>query len=273
MADDLQNIIKGIRSSYQKTNIVDVNLEDLIKVSPQEKIGFCLNSLPNESNKKYAINFDPVETTYLDKLISEQTLNKRIIVDKKDFFKTIVFLDYFVNILSNETGLLDELYTLAKDLERKHEDLDPDLGLIVRYAGMYYVSQQRKNWVTDNSETTGSERFRTKNKKVGSDYQTQLNISPVYEAVGSMVYDLVNNPVLKQEVPKLQTLYDLKAAIFIDSVLDQIQTDEIKEKIVKKVQDGSYYKASHIAMISLSKEVSDDGIKQYIKNMVTEKDK
>jgi hypothetical protein len=265
MADDMRQIIAGIKSSYDRTNMRDVDLEAMLASRPEVKVGYLLQNMEPESRKKYAINFDPVQTLFLDKLVTQGVLDKRIVIEKGDFFRGIVFLDYMVNIILNRRNILDDLHEIAGELERRQHDLDPDLGLIVRYAGMCYLHHAGKNLVrgrTSDRET--KERYRSKNKKYEPEHVILRKISPVYEALGAMVCSLPQDEAIKQELPNMLCLYDIKAAIFVDSVLQFMQDDRVKEKVMAKFQSGDYYRASVLAISGLSKEVAGSTIDEYI---------
>src|SRR3989344_1586852 len=75
----LESIIGGIKESYKTTNIVEVDLSR-VPFSSEKRIGQILLAAQNLSNREFALNFDPVETIYLQRLITEQTLNQRVVL-------------------------------------------------------------------------------------------------------------------------------------------------------------------------------------------------
>lgn len=268
MAQDMTKIIAGIKSSYNKTNLQDIDLEKALNAQPEARIGYFLQHMPPESKKDYAINFDPVETLFLEKLVTQEVLDKRIIMKAEDFFRGIVFIDYFANIICDDYGVLDDLYKLAIDLEKRNKALDPDISMVVRYSGMYYLCHFGKNLVKEGAEKTSSQRYARRNKKCESEYACLRKVSPVYEALGRKVYELAKTDAIRQQLPKLNSLYDLKAAIFVDAILEHLQDDELKSKIMDKIQAEDYCKASMIAITGMSKEVSNSTIDECINSMI-----
>ncbi len=268
MADELNQIIAGIRSSYDKTNMRDLDLEDMLEIKPEQKVGYLLQNMEPESSKEYAINFDPVETLFLDNLVSEHTLNKRIIMDSEDFFRGIVFLDYLSNIVLNSTRIIDDLYEIAKDLERRDQDLDPDLGLVVRYSGMYYLYQSGREMARQRRLHGSRERYNQKNKAYEPEYVILRKISPVYESLGSMVCSLPKEDAIKEKLPDMLYLYDIKASIFIDSIVKVMEEQGEKDKIMERFNRGEIYEASIDAISALSKEITSGTFDNYVNSML-----
>lgn len=268
MAQDMTKIIAEIKSSYDKTNLQDIDLENVLNAQPEVKIGYFLQHMPPESKKDYAINFDPVETLFLEKLVTQEVLDKRIIMKAEDFFRGIVFIDYFANIICGDYGVLDDLYKLAIDLEKRNKTLDPDISLFVRYTGMYYLCHVGKNLVREGADKVSLQRFTKRNKEYGPQYACLRKISPLYEALGKKVHDLAKDDAIKQQLPNIYSLYDLKAALFIDAILEHLQDDKLKGKIMDKIRAEDYYKASVIAITSMSKEVSNSTIDECINSMI-----
>jgi hypothetical protein len=271
MAQDLSSVIAGIRSSYEKTNMKDIKLEEVLAGKPEVKVGYLLQNMPSESSKQYAINFDPVENLFLDKLVNQEVVDKRIIMTAKDFFRGIVFLDYFCTIICNDTVVLDELLSVSKVLERKDPDLDPDLPLVVKYAGIFHHTNNARSLRADNQDRNSVQRYRRKNKKYEPEYVVARKISPIYEALGAKVCELAKNETIKQQLPEILSLYDLKAALFVDAVVENISNEQSKTEILAKVQEKDYYKASFFAMKKLEEEVAGKTVNFYIDELVTQR--
>ncbi|MBW2993652.1 hypothetical protein KY317_03705 [Candidatus Woesearchaeota archaeon] len=269
MSDDISQLISGIKKSYKKTNIHDVKLDEAIEMSPGTRVGYLLQHMENESNKEYKINFDPVESLFLDKLVSQRLIDKRIIITKEDFFRGIVFLDYLTNIIANDLGIIDEFYDIAKELEARDRNLDPDLELIVKYAGVHYVSSMGKNIIRGKQIRTGQarRRYNSKNKSYEDQYMILRKVSPVYRALGEMVVALVKNEEIKKQMGEMNKLYDIKAAMFVDTALGYISQEDTQMQILDQIKKDPY-KASMMAIASLGKEVTSNSLSDYISSMV-----
>jgi hypothetical protein len=61
--------------------------------------------------------------------------------------------------------------------------------------------------------------------------------------------------------------YDLKAALFVDVILENLTDTGIKELALGKINDGDYARAALVAITGLSKEVSTRTIDQYISEL------
>jgi len=262
---EVADIISGIRSSYQRSNIRDLNLDELIEVKPETRLGYVLQHLEPESQKDYAMNFDPVQNIFLDKLVSQTVLEKRIIIDGNDFFKGIIFLDYFTSVVCNDYGILDELYDIAKQLEQMDQFLDPDLNLIARYAGMHYLYHEgRKLTATTRGPRT---RFNRRNKTVEVSYPNLKKVSPTYEAAARIALDLVDNEAIQHRLANLTHLSEIKAAIFTDALVGCLSNQNAIAGIMHKVAEGEYFQASMLAIDSMSHGVSRTSIQEYIQHM------
>ena len=252
-------ILKGIRTSYQKTNMQDVRLDEVLQATPETKIGYLLQNMEPESTKEYSINFDPIQVLYLEKLVSQNVVEKRLIMESRDFFKGIVFVDYYTNIIANNCEVIDELYQLAQELERRDANLDPDLNMVIHHIGMHEFTRTVKN----KGPIRGArQRYQRKNKHVAPHYVMLKKISPVYEALGAMVLEQIQNETIKGKLPDMEYLYDIKAAIFIDTVCNFLD-DPDKEELIAKIAEGDYYDASLLAMVLTCKKAAEASLQEY----------
>jgi hypothetical protein len=197
-------------------------------------------------------------------------LNKRIVITKTDFFKGLVFLDYLTNIILGEYKILDEMYDVAKKLEEKDKNLDPDMEVIVRYAAVNYVSKTSKNNPSEDRE--GIRRYNQKNKGYEDEYFILRKVSPAYEALGKMVVSMIKNNDIKDCMQKMTKLYDIKSAVFIDVSLEYITSEAVKNQIITQMKEGDYYNASIRAINRLSKEITNKSLNKYIDSIAGDKD-
>jgi hypothetical protein len=262
MAEDMSRIISGIRSSYRKTNIREINLDSIMDASPEMRIGSLLSHTPAESRKDYRINFDPLENMFLEKMITQETLEKRTILTAEDFFKGMVYLDYFSTVIHQDPKLFDDLLDIAKEIEQRDRYADPNMELVVKYTGICYMYESAKMIRRPANRTDPASTYTARNKKYESDFMSAEKVSPAYQALGSFVCNLVENEAVKARLPQIKGLYDLKAALFVDSILKYIpgqpagQPENQTERIIEKIDAGQYYDASVLAIKTLAKEVS-----------------
>jgi len=292
MTTDLEQIISGIKTSYNRSNLRDVDMEALAsKRTPEQKLGCLLQAAPEESNNQYRINFDPMQNTFLNKLVSGSVIGKKINIDAKDFFKGVIFLDYLTNVIFGDYAVIDEVYQLAKELEKVDKNLDPTLKLIVKYSGMHYFQQFRKEIilkdlinVEDKNKGDIGRRYRAGHRRTNyqkdasenrSEYgaysATLCQVSPIYESIGSKIYSFLTNDTVKEKICEAKSTYEVKAAVFVDSILEVLTDTEMRTEVEATIKKGDYYKSSMLAIASLSKEVNTAAFDNYVGGMIKKK--
>lgn len=266
---DLENLIGDIKKSYKKSNLKDIDAEVFATVAPEERIGYLLKNIPSSSRKEFSMNFDPVETIFMQKLVSERTMEKRIVLRMEDYFKGIVFIDYFSKIITSENGFTDELFNLSQELENINPLLDPDMGMLTRYAGIYYVSNVKKKYflkpqkIHENSRR----RYRQTNHTIEEHFTNIRKLDPFYDSLGKKVYGLLENQDIKEQAKYFSGLNDLKALIFVDSILPFLEKEKYKKEIIAKVKAGDYYQASIKAISYISNEVANKPLDEYFNEL------
>ncbi|MBT5021235.1 hypothetical protein HON01_00300, partial [Candidatus Woesearchaeota archaeon] len=196
--EDLSSFISDIKESYKKTNIKDLNREDFT-IEVQSVIGWLLERTSNESSKIYRINFDPLQMTFLHKMVSEDVLNEKIVVTKDDYFKSVVFIDYLTGVLLNSKSICKTFQKFEQRLEEKNEFLDPDLELIVKYSAVNFATKLGEKLVLKGSVDYRSHkrRFNSKNESPSEEYTLFSCVNPLYEQLGMMVLGLIDDDQLK----------------------------------------------------------------------------
>jgi len=263
---DLENLISDIKQSYRKSNLEDIDKSLFVNVPPEKRIGYFLKKIPNMSNKEFSMNFDPVETVFMQKLVTESTINKRIILRQEDYFKGIVFIDYLTKVLIDDNGFTDELYGLSEDIEKINPLLDPDMGILVRYAGFYFASNVRKKYFLkpEAIKINSEQKYRRGNTTVPYEYNNLKNLDPFYDALGKKVYTLLQDKDVKEQAESFDGLNDLRALIFVDCVLPFLENKKYQEDVVDTVKQGDYYNASFKALQYISKEAISKPLEEHI---------
>lgn len=185
--------------------------------STADRLGSFLRDLPPLFTDEKPVSFDPVQTSFLQKLVRGKALSASISVKKEDFFKAIVYLDTFAEILAGRPTLLDDVGVIVADLESRHAYLDPDLGLLVRYSAVHV------------EKDLGGERFFRKatvrevgKRKEISDATPIARPDPVdlfYRAAGWMIADLFATDPVRDAIPRVSTRNDLRLAVVVDAIL------------------------------------------------------
>ncbi|MBN2051874.1 hypothetical protein JW756_00040 [Candidatus Woesearchaeota archaeon] len=266
---DLASLISDIKQSYRKSNLEDIDGKIFLETQPEKRIGYFLKNIPNTSNKEFSMNFDPVESIFLQKLVAESTINQRIILRQEDFFKGIVFIDYLTKVLIDDNGFSDELYGLAQEIEKVDPLLDPDMGILVRYAGIYFASNVKKRYFLkpDEIRVNSERKYRLGNTSARDEFTNLKNLDPFYDSLGKKVYSLFQTDEVKSQINNFEGLNDLKALLFIDSILPFLETSKYKEDVVERIGVGDYYNASFKALQYISKEAIANPLEDYIESL------
>jgi hypothetical protein len=182
------------------------------------RAGALLGALPPLFEAEKPVTFDPVQTALLQGLCRESTLAAKISIRSEDFFRAILFLDYFAEVVAARSTPLEDLEHFTDELEKIDEYLDPDLELVVRYAGLFVV------------RALGGERFlgprslgevRRRHDKRADRPSDAASAPDLFDlAVGRMLVDLVRTEVLVPLVAGPGAgRNDLRAVLYLDAIL------------------------------------------------------
>ena len=265
--EDLSSFISDIKESYKKTNIKDLNREDFT-IEVQSVIGWLLERTSNESSKIYRINFDPLQMTFLHKMVSEDVLNEKIVVTKDDYFKSVVFIDYLTGVLLNSNSICKTFQKFEQRLEEKNEFLDPDLELIVKYSAVNFATKLGEKLVLKGSVDYRSHkrRFNSKNESPSEEYTLFSCVNPLYEQLGMMVLGLIDDDQLKLASVDVTGRYELKSLIFTDAVIGFLDEPD-KQPIYELIKQEKYFKASVKALETLGNRTAYNDIINYMDAM------
>ncbi len=182
-----------------------------------ESLARLVRDLPPLWTDEKPVSFDPVQTTFLQKLVRSKALSASISVKKEDFFPAIVYLDTFAELVAGRPTLLDDVGVIVSDLEARHPYLDPDLELLVRYSAIHV------------QKDLGGERFFRKatsreveKRRALSDARPVAgppSVDLFHEAVGRRVADCFATDVVRQVLPAVGSRNDLRLALVCDQVL------------------------------------------------------
>lgn len=265
---DITDLIGDIKKSYHKSNLSDISIDSLSNAETPKRIGYMLTNSINLSNKDYSINFDPIESHFLKKFVSEETMQKRIVLRAEDYFKGIIFIDYFTSVITKNSGFIDELYEIAKEFERINPLLDPDMDILTKYVGVSYISLMGKEYIMSRSSPDNSEkRFQKNNNPFDDSYIGVKRLDPFYETLGQKVYSMLNSPEVIKSSSGFKGLNDLRAIIFVDCLMPYIENQDSKKAISDLLDSGKYYNASVSAINIFSKEASLKSMEEYMKTV------
>ena len=259
----LESIIGGIKESYKTTNIVEVDLSG-VPFSPEKRIGHILLAAQNISNREFALNFDPVETIYLQKLITEPTLNQRVVLEKDDYLQGMLYLDFLTTFISRDAGVFERLAGLDQRIERVNPSMGINLEICVKFVAMNYAAQSLHGRKT---RPISKRTFEQDNSELQIQNPDLRRLNPVYFELGKIVYQMLELPETKEQVASLGGRADLKALVFTDTNLRYIKDQAEKEKVIKRLSRGDFYNAALRSMYALASEVNQRAVDGAIKDL------
>ncbi|MBI5149050.1 hypothetical protein HZA33_05200 [Candidatus Pacearchaeota archaeon] len=233
-------------------------------MSLEKYLGTLIRNLPNVNDMEFKVAFGLHSNTFLQKLVAESTIKKGVRIKRDDFYKGILFMDYYLMLEGDK--ICDNLILVSKALrkvekEQENEEEDDeglsyfDLKAIMLEAGMY-SQQMNVNYKNKFDE------FKTvyeKSRK--ADMKNAKEADLYYEAVGKMISDVVSKK-RKEFLLGAESRRDLEALVFTDCILEGFNlTDETVESMLynKKFLDASLY-----SLDKLRKTVTLDQLKQYM---------
>lgn len=251
---NLEDIMNNMRKGDARSNIQEINLNENFPAKYDLYIGNILSQSSDISNKKFRINFDPIQQLMMRRMITNDFLNKRLIVAVDDFFKSMIGVDYYCSTIANSYDIIDELYDLAKRLEEREATLDPDMNDINTYTSQHFLrSSQTRN--SDSLIRTSRRRYNSTAQEINSDKSILSGRSPVYYEAGKLIDDCIHE--LREYIFNAKSVQDFKALIFTDSLYTHVQDNRIKQGIIKQLDNGDYLKASIVAIQGAAKETYD----------------
>ena len=246
---DLEQIMQTMRVGDKKSNLVDVDMNLYFRKDPAGMIAYLLEQSNNISGKIYRINFDPVQEILLKKMITNEFLDKRIIIEEQDFFKGTIALDYYCSAIAGNYEILDEMYKFAKALEKKDRKLDPKIEDVKNF--MMEDLLQKNILLSDGYESGFRRKYARLNEDVDLENAHLRKPSPIYLGVAKIIVGCVDN--LQDYLGKISSRIDIKALVFTDSIYSLIDADEHFYSVRKYLDRGNFKDASMAALKIASK--------------------
>ncbi len=212
------------------------------------KLGAMLKCAELEEDFEYRFMFDITANTFLQKLIPKKLMDRKLNINKGEYFKSLLILDYFVSVVSNDYKVIDNIDIIYRELIKKDPNanlrLDLILGEIALYSKEYKILKNKKE-------------IKKRFKISGKCSCNIKDLDPYYEAIGFMLLD---NIKIKDIAVNVSNKIEYKAAVFFDAILGNIKGTDIMNDIKK----GNYFEASIRALNEYSKNISIDDIEKYL---------
>lgn len=262
------DIIAGMREEYNRTNIQELNLleqdNDLVK-----RVGLILQNSPEKHDIWNTIGFDPMQNQLVRKLISPDMIQERIRAIRCDYFKTVLYVDFFTRFVVPESNIVEEMKRRTRELEEIDSFLDPNLELCIRCCALDYLGNYRPIANRDRRK----DNYRRNNPQIPLEYVSLRAIDPIYEAAGKLMLDQFTDEEIKQRLPQVSTINDLAAMAFIDMNLTLYRSvggspaqGEIID-LLNMVDEQEYLKAAHYSIDLVARRISGQPIRDYISTM------
>lgn len=223
----------------------------------REHAGELVKNLQNLHDKEWDVVFNLHENTFFQKMVKKEVLEKGVRVKPEDYFKALVFLNYFCGTLKNDYTVCDNLVRISKVLREDEKARGEDgkasyLSLEAVVLGSVMVAKER---LLENKQTS----YTAKEKKeIQERYKTETPVSitrkldPYYEAIGEMVCSLVDKN-LKPYLREISRRTDIEALVFTNAVLPLLNKAE-SEEVYDSLQKKDYFLASMSAFDILLKK-------------------
>jgi hypothetical protein len=182
-----------------------------------EAVGRFLRDLPPLHGTEKPVSFDPVQATFLQKLVREATLQEGVTVKKEEFFAAIACLDYFTEVIAARNTVLGDIAVVVEELDKMADYLDPDLELLTRYLGVYIEKDLKGEQLFKPGSLQAIERRHERGNARAAAASGELDL--YHLAVGRFVCDQARHPEVKQVLGRLDGRNDLRAALLCDAVL------------------------------------------------------
>jgi hypothetical protein len=214
--------------------------------TPSARVGFFLREAAPLFTAEKPISFDPVQTTFLQKLIRESVLQEGVTIQKEDFFKGILFVDYFTEVVAGRQTLLEDVRVLVEELEKMDRFLDVNLELLVRYTGLFVQKDLKgEQLFRPSSLTQLGKRHEKTNRRVDWAVYSESGVDLFHGAAGRMVCDLVKRDEVRAYLGSFEGgSNDLKAALVVDSVLAALKGDPGEGPALSALAKGEVLRAT-----------------------------
>jgi len=235
-------------------------------VDERKHVGEIVKNLMPLHDLEYKVVFNLHENTFFQRLVSKDVLEK-VRAKPEEYFKALIFLDYFSRVIDNDCSVCDNLENLSKALRDQERARNEDKGekgpsyltleTVVFETGLFakekLVKSGRKD-IAKKEESEIKKRY-LQEKPVDLSSPDSRKLDPFYEAIGEMVSSQVSDK-LQPYLNSVKSRADIGAIVFADSVLSVLQDKVSIQEVQNKLAMNDCYSASISALKALMKESS-----------------
>lgn len=233
-----------------------------------QRIGTLMRNIPELHNTQYDVCFNLTENTFFRKLITNDVLEKGIRIKPRDFFKGLVLLTYFGEVLEKDYAVCDNIVAISKALRKEEKRKGQDgygsylsLNSILEEAGLYAKEKSR-----DYSDSALLAEIKGRYDSIAKVDVNAASTRPAdyyHEAMGKMVHDLFSEDNRKY-LADAEGRADMSALLFTDCVFQYVTYDACKQSILGKLAAKDYLGASVSAILGLRAEASRSKLINYL---------
>ncbi len=223
-----------------------------------ERVGALIKNMPFKHSTEYKVQFNLQENTVFQKLISVDVIEKGVRIKPEQYFRGLIFLTYFTDVIENDHQVCDNLVAISKNL--REEEKKRNLNSSASYLEMDFVMLETGLGIHDHGDghyikekTAIKARYAACAGEISLDRQ----VDPYYVAIGKMVYDMVSDQH-KSFLEKVCSRSELGALIFVDSILGVLKNADEKGVIEEHLSRCEYLGASIAAAEALGKGANID---------------
>ena len=211
----------------------------------ETEAGRFMKSLSSLHDIEHKLRYHLHETTFFQKVVPKEILEKGVRIKPKDYFKGLAFVSYYCNIIEGNSTLCDSLVDISKKLREKEKQSGLDGG--ASYLSLKSVMLEA---VLESAETNKSN-IKSRYDQAYSKIKKADDAGPFYIAMGTMLLDTLNDK-RKPIVSDISALVDYHAIIFTDEILSELKNPTEIKRIETFIKKKNYLEASIAAMNAMT---------------------
>jgi hypothetical protein len=231
-----------------------------------DHLALVLRDLPPLHRSEKRVTFDPVQMTFLQKLVRESALQGGVTLRKDDFFKGLVFADTFMELLAARATLWDDVRVIVDELEKIHPYLDVDLGLLVRYSGIYLAKELRGEALFKPASIAQIQK-RHERANARAEHTSPAPPDLFDRAVARFAEDMLAHARIRNVMGRLDARADLRAAFLADAILAVVPESNLPAAAKDALDAAEMGKALPELFRALLDFCKDLSLKDYVASM------
>ena len=228
-----------------------------------ERIGCFIREIEPLFADEKPISFDPVQMTVLQKLVRPRALGARVTIRKEEFFKGVLYLDYFAEVIAGRPTVLEDVGVIVEELECLDEYLDPDLELLVRYSGLFIIKDLAGDRFFRKASLRQVKARHDRTNLKGS-FNAKESPDLFYLATGRMVDDMVSNEKPREALMSFEGRNDLRAGLLCDAILSALAPNEVTAEAMAVLASAQFPEAAMALLQCLVESCRGWSMKQYV---------